>query len=51
MLGLLVTVLVWVAWIAIVTAIPTNIGLPAHIVAILMGPIAGIMVYIQAMKK
>ena len=50
-LGLLVTVVVWVLWIAIATAIPTNLGLPAHIVAILAGPIAGILVYIEAMSK
>lgn len=51
MLGLLVTVVVWVLWIAIATAVPTNIGLAVHIVAILAGPIVGILAYTEVMSE
>ena len=51
MLGLLVTVVVWVFWIAITTAIPTNIGLLAHIIAILVGPIVGLLAYTEVMSE
>jgi hypothetical protein len=50
-LGLLVTVVVWVLWIAIATAIPTNIGLLVHLIAILAGPIVGILMYTEVMNE
>ena len=50
-LGLLVTVVVWVLWIAIATAIPTNIGLLVHLIAILAGPIVGILMYAEVVGE
>ena len=50
MLGILVTLAVWVLWIVVANALPTQTTLGVDIVAILAGPIVGLLVYTEVME-
>jgi hypothetical protein len=49
MLGILVMLAVWVLWIVVANAIPTQTPLGVDLVAILAGPIVGLLVYTEVM--